>query len=212
MTQKEVQILDIVAYNKQLCQAYKKNKSIELLEKYVVSETIPPIADYGNAVKIIRSSYSCQVNSTLLIIGAYLTSGWVSGDNELLEILNKMYEHLPLKEQSIICFLNAHHLRFRDDNYIKSHAYQKYLLDSLKNGVSFVKNRVYLAELYTKNDAKKMYQKAITNIIKVHSAEEIAQMPVEQFVEPQNFINEHILGTHITYLNYETLIEKSNAV
>ena len=45
------------------------------------------------------------------------------------------------------------------------------------------------------------------NVIKVSSLEEYQQMSTEQFLEPKAYINEHILGTHISSVNYKVIIE-----
>jgi len=200
--------LNIDSYNKWLWQEYEKTQDIRLLEQYVVSETIPPISDFGNAVKIIRENYRYHTNSTLLIIGSYLTSEWIFGDNELLEILNQMYSYLPEKEKAIVCYLNACQLRFKDEGYLSNPLYQKNLLESLKCKEAFVNNRVFLAELYEKEQSKKMFNEALTNIVKVYSYHDIERMTVEHFVEPQTFINEHILGTHISIVNHEILLNR----
>lgn len=188
---------------------YEESKAIDVLEKYVVSETISPIADYKNAIEIIRANYCCQVNSTLLIIGAYLASEWSEGHNELLEILNKMYGYLPQKEKMIVHFLNAHHLRFRDPMYKCNPNYKMHLLKSLNGDTPFATNRRYLAELYAGDKAKEMYTEAMSNVVKVHSKSELEQMTIVQLVEPEAFINEHILGTHISYINYEILCDEA---
>jgi hypothetical protein len=132
----------------------------------------------------------------------------------MLEMLNEMYEYLHPKEKAIISFLNARHLRFRDEAYAMNSDYQEYLYESLKYQGSFVNNRVYLAELYTKNKAarkaKLMYQEAINNVIKVFTAVDLKSMTDEHFAESQTFIDEYILGTHLSCVSYEILIEKGN--
>ena len=160
-------------------------------------------------MNIIRSNYCRLTNSKLLIVGAHLFSEWLFKEdhNELLEILNCMYQFLPLKEKAIVSFLNANHLRQRDKNYRTNPEYEKQLLASLADGIPFVYNRVYLAELYTGSAAKQTYEDALRNVIKVSSLEECQQMSTEQFLEPKVYINEHILGTHISSVNYKVIIE-----
>lgn len=197
------------SYNEAFRHEYEQTGNIEALGKYIISETIPPIEDFQNAVNIIRSNYCRLTNSTLLIVGAHLFSEWLfeKDHNELLEILNCMYQFLPLKEKAIVSFLNANHLRQRDKNYRTNPEYEKQLLASLADGIPFVYNRVSLAELYTGSAAKQMYEDALRNVIKVSSLEECQQMSTEQFLEPKAYINEHILGTHISSVNYKVIIE-----
>jgi hypothetical protein len=205
-----VNMLNVNAYNKQIRQEYEKEQSIELLEKYVLSETLCPIEDFGNAVKIIRANYGHKISCRLLIIGAYLFSVWCLDEthNELLAILNEMYPHLSAKEQAIVCYLNANHLRHRDRQNKKKKERERYLLQSLEYEGHFVYNRVMLAELYTGEKAKKMYREAVEHIVTVDSLEDIHKITIEQFVDPQFFIDEHILGIRISDSNYETLMQK----
>ena len=205
---------NVETYNKQLCKEYESSGTIELLERYVVSEILPPIADFPNAIKLIRTNYPCQISSKLLIIGAELLSGWDCGDNEMLEMLNSMYPYLSTQEKAIVCYLNANHLSFQDKNYERNPAYQKHLLKSLEYNVSFVKNRIRLADFYaktahTQSTAKKLYQEAVKNIVTVFTLEEIQQRPVEQFVAPDSYINEFILGTCMAYISFEELVAKT---
>ena len=53
-----------------------------------------------------------------------------------------------------------------------------------------------------------MLQEALDNITTVYSAEECEQITTEQFVDTDEFINEHILGAHMSYVVYETLLER----
>lgn len=126
--------MDTIEYNSILHREYEKTRNIHVLEKYVVSETLSPIEDYGNAVRIIRENYRNAVSCRLLIIGAHIVSKWCFDDNhnDFLNLLNEMYPFLPAAEKGIISFLNAHHIRFRDrDHYQECPEYEPLLLKSI---------------------------------------------------------------------------------
>lgn len=54
-----------------------------------------------------------------------------------------------------------------------------------------------MAALVCGEESKAHYHKAISNIVKVYTEIDIAQMTIDDFIEPESFINEFILGTHI---------------
>lgn len=202
--------MNIVEYNNIIKQKHENFGGIELLGKYVVSEILSPIEDFENAVNIIRKNYKNGVNSTILIIGAYLISEWLDNDNEMLRILNSIQNYLPIYEQAIISFLNAHHLLFQDENYKDNPKYENYLLDSIgKCDAPFVNNRLYLARLYNGKKAKKLYEEALSNIVKVNSLIDIKTLKLENYVNPESYIREFITGTYISYINYESICYES---
>lgn len=188
---------------------FEKNGGIDNLTQYVMSETIAPIEDYVNVVNIIRSNYCAQISGELLIIGAYLATQWTSSENELLTILELMYEHMPNKEKAIIHYLKADRIYVK--NGLKENAeYLSELHKSLEfTDVLFVNNRRRIAELSSGNEARKYYREALSNVQKVYSQEEMSETTsLEDLLSPQSFINEFILGTYISSLTYEEIKEK----
>ena len=199
---------DIFSYNQQLSQAFSHSPTPELFAKYIVSETIPPIADYQTAVQLVIDNYPRYTNTHALIIGAFLSSEWCEGNNQLLEILNQNFADLSIEERAITCFLNANHLRMRDKNYRENPAYIENLIKSTEPTVPFVFNYRELAKWETdKNKAQELLDLAKKNIIKVYTHKEIEALTLEQLVSPQFFIREHILGTHLSYVVYESLVD-----
>ena len=95
-------IMTVVELNRYLENKYATSRDIDTLMRYVISETLPPIEDFENAIKIIRNNYKVNINSTLLIIGSYLLSGWSSEKNEMLNTLNEMYLFFSEKEMLTI--------------------------------------------------------------------------------------------------------------
>lgn len=198
--------MTVVEYNKYLEKQYATSGNIDTLIRYVVSETLPPIEDFENAIKIIRNNYTVNINSTLLIIGSYLLSGWSSEENEMLKILNEMYQFLTEKEQSITSFLNAYQIRFHDKNYKFSEKYKMYLSESVKINTPFVFNRVWLAELVSPEVSRSLKVEAINNIEKVYSLTDINKISISTYTDPNFFINEKILGTQISYIVKEDIM------
>ncbi len=200
--------MTVVELNRYLENKYATSRDIDTLMSYVISETLPPIEDFENAIKIIRNNYKVNINSTLLIIGSYLLSGWSSEKNEMLNTLNEMYLFLSEKEKAVTSFLNAYHIRFHDRNYKRSDKYKMYLTESVKINTPFVFNRVWLSEIVSPKLSKVLKAEAINNIEKVYSLADIKKTSVTDWISPDYFINEKILGTHISYAVKETIMSE----
>jgi hypothetical protein len=203
---------EIEVYNKNIREEFEKKGGIDLLTKYVMSEIIPPVGDYFNAINIIRANYHLQISGELLIIGAYLTTQWTSDYNDLLGILNLMYNSFPVKERSIVNYLNACEISMKDNKYYRNNSkYIEELKKSICFNTPFVYNHYKLAEVSTRIKARKYYTDALNNVIKINSEIDINNTPFTYFLEPCNFINENILGTHLTYVNFNEITEKINS-
>lgn len=203
--------MDVLSYNRYLSEYFASNPSVEVLSRYVVSETLSPIGDYPHAIKLIRDNYPLYTDTTLLIIGAYLASGWTYERNDLLEMLNNKIEQLSERDKAIVYYLNAYHLRTIDENYIQNPAYLENLCKSTEIRVPFVSNYLYLSEAQEdRKSSEVLFEQAIRNIQKIYSSEEIAQLAVEQFTSPVFFINEFILRTHLSHVTYESIIRQQN--
>lgn len=190
--------MNFIELNRKLQKEYNTNQQINTLLRYVLSEMLPPIEDYENVIRIIRDNYRFNVNSTLLMIGSYTLSEWSQEENEMLHMLNSMSAFLTNKERAITSFLNAHYIRFRDKNYMNNKLYRNYLLESVNIDVPFVFNRLWLAEISSVEISKKLKEEALNCVMKVSSSKDINELNVQDFVEPEFFLNEKILGTHIS--------------
>lgn len=197
---------DIVDYNKYLFNQYKISNDIKIFEKYVISELLPPIGDYINAVKLIRENYSKFISFKLLIVGAYISSEWHIGENEMLDILNKMCEYLSPKYQSMVWWLNAHHLQFYDRNFESNKDYKRFLLNSVECDKSGVFNLLALARI-DKKECKYTGDDILKNIHTINNPlDENSSMTLEQCTDPTFYIEEHIWGTNITDIVYNFVL------
>ena len=97
--------MDTVAYNEFLRQKFEKTKDIEVLLRYVISETLSPIGDYENAVKIVREYNDDYQNPILLFIGAYWLIWWYhEKENDCLQI-NRRTVRMKVYPQSFYALL-----------------------------------------------------------------------------------------------------------
>lgn len=200
---------EVEEYNEFLRQKFERTKTVEDLLKYVVSETLPPIADYDNAIKVIRENKVAYKNSTLLIIGAYLITEWTyDEENDLLNDLVEMQDCLSDQELAIMHYLIANHLCGRQScRQLTAH---QHLLQSMKYKGPFVNNRLLCAGFFSAHHSvemmdRQMMREALENVVEIHDQKYLDSVTEVYFVEPQNFINEHILGTHISDSWYSIL-------
>ena len=204
-------MLDIVEYNRTIRLKLEQRWSVGLFEKYVMSEILPPISDYKNAVEIILSRHEEFISSDLLILGSFLIIQWIgSPQNEMLDILNAKYNCLSDRKKPVINYLNALDILHRDRNYKKNETYHQELLKSVSFDIPFVNNRLLMAKFVDRQYASTYFKDALSNIEKVMSDEDINSMTVDDFVNIKNFIKEEIIGTHISYVNYNGLLDDYN--
>ena len=198
---------DVEMLNQKYANCYKKTKRQDILERYVVSETLAPIGDYENAIKIISANNPEQASNRLLIIGAHLVAVWTQRKNEFLSMLFQRYHSLSSEEKAIAYFLKAQNLRFRNHEYRHNQEYRQSLEKSLSYDVRFVNNRMYYKDILSPTDAIHMYKEMITNVVRVYTQKELARMTPEQFADPDMFVKEQILGTHISHAVYQILMD-----
>ena len=203
-------------FNRQLKRIFQEAPSLENFEKYVMSELLSPIEDYPNYIRLIRDNYSRFVSISLLIIGAELIQGWTDDDNEMLAILNNMYQFLPQKEKAIVCYLNATELitrgsRYPGDAEEQEKEIKKDLLKSMEYNVPFANNRIQLARISDPNTAQQLYREAAENIQETVTLHMIQKMSIEEFIDPDRYISEFILGTTTSEDMYKDLLIKAQS-
>lgn len=205
-----------IAYNEALNRAYRESGSIETLEKLVVSETLSPIGDYGNAVKLIRDSYPRTVSFRLLILGALWTIDCCPWEQsiECLDVLNSMYPFLPAHHKAMIDFLNADRIWQRGGpQYKDDPLYEEYLRRSVEGDPACLRSRRLLADLYQAHSPRKsaaLYEEILAGIEEVFTAERLSELGMDHFCDPENCIKEFVLGTHVTFLTYDEISANYN--
>ena len=187
---------DIEEFNEKIKEEYEKTKNPKALEKYIMSETLAPIEDYENVAKLVYENYENLPDNKLLFVGAHSSSFWCPDKiNYPLSILTKKYESLTKNEKALTSFLKAYHIRMSDrNNYQKNAEYKRELLVSLEYDGKFVNNRLFLAELDKKLDDKSVCEDILSNISEIVTVDDINKLTMEDFLNPQYFIDEFILG------------------
>lgn len=206
---------DILLYNMLLKKEYEETHNVEVLEKYVISETIAPIEDYTNAISIIRKNYQYGVSSKLMIVGAEMFEFWpqLGEENDFITVLNCIMPYLPISEQAIVSYLNAVQIsRIEEDNYQHNPAYEYHLRTALSKWNQLVKCRERLAELCNAKEALQLITEAIELVDQAAQEETNVNMNPSDYVNIDAYINEFIIGSNVTSEYYQTLISKKETL
>ena len=201
---------NLIYENGQLKERFDQTRQCIDLEKYVISEIQPPIGDYEHSLLLIYHFGLNAVSKKLLIVGGYIETTWTGKKDACLRALNQLIDGLDDTEEAITFYLNALMMERRDYNFKNSAAYKNWLRMSMKCPVNFVNNRVRLARLLKGEKRKAMYEEALRNIQEVRSLAEIQKIPMEHYLNIDFYIQEMILGTRISYVNYEGILKEMN--
>lgn len=186
--------------NEHLRKKFYEERNYYNLERYVMSELMSPIEDYFNAIDIIKKNSNLNIGLNLYYIAAYLCAEWLSESNEFLVKLNNMMDKVEDKEKAIIYYLNAHALSCSSTNWRKCAEYRFFLLKSIQysKNIRFVNNKLDLANISKGREAENYLKEALINIEQVETKETLKNKTVDYWLSSQRFVNEFILGTHMS--------------
>ena len=188
----------------------KKNSknSTEDLIRYVLFEMQSPIEDYFLAIDLLTENYFKSRDIRLAILGAYLSSTWLSfKENSFLKLLDEHLAEADNQNKAIICYLHAYDMYIKcDGKYPRE--YSDYLKKSIYYSKRFVYNYVRLSEVTDRGEARALLDRAISNVETVWSEEQLRKVSDASFLEYDNFVNEFILGIDISIFEYNDLIAK----
>lgn len=204
--------MEEILLNEQLLHEFELNSTKETFTKYVMSELLSPIEDFRNATELICKYFFEYSALSLTIIGAHLYTEWPEAENGkcLLDILNTMYQCLQPSEQAIVSYLNALRIRKTDSDYLHNKEYRSHLEESISYDTPFVYNKYWYSQIVSKFKARKYLSDARANVQHVMTENELMNIPIEYFIDPQNYINEHILGIELSGPNYQWMFQKSD--
>jgi len=183
----------------------EKNLTNFVLELALI-QTISPIEDYYVAISILQKYYEQNDDIRVGILGAHLSSVWECyKDNKFLPKLKETLTKLNDNQQkSIIYYLLAHDM-IRKDKRINRKIYKDLLTKSINLSEKFVYNYYHLAKVSSKRNAKKLMQKAFSQIETISNEKNCEKITLEDLVSYDFYLNERILG--IKSSNFENLIE-----
>lgn len=206
---KYMKSIDWEKLNEQFKIEFEKCKCYRTFEKYVMSELMPPIDDYYNAMELIEQYDFLLEDRNLLYIAAYLSAGWKAQPNLFLEKINSFISNVGDYEKAIIYYLNAYNISFADKDWKNSEEYKSNLLKSVifSQGYNFVYNYYELAQIAEKEKYKSYMEEAHRNVQKVETEESLKEKDVEFWLSSQRYIDEYILGTSLPVVVYLHMFE-----
>lgn len=170
-----------------LVSEFEKNNSENILLQISLLHTLVPICDVSAAINILNS-FPCKEFNTL-IIGAYLCAECLESDNNsYLDKLFSRYECFNPFEKSIIKYVQA--LYVQNHNLMTENEVFNIITESISLCNEYVSN-FYLRYLTAHNNSDLI--KAKQNLKTVLNNEEINSMTIDEFIKPEQFIEEKIL-------------------
>ena len=184
---------------------YEENDS-EVLLKISILITLPPIADYGEAIKLLKAGYQDTNNMKFVIIGSYLSSTWEPyKNNTFVDFLNLLLCKVSDDEKAIVYYLKAYDILRHNEAATDCHEYENLLKKSIQLSDKNVYPYYYLAQISEKEKSKELLRKALSNVKKVYSEEECKEVKISNLLSYRSFLDEHILGVTLSQPNFEML-------
>lgn len=181
----------------------KMNNSADDAIRFALLETIPPIADYSWAIAILKDNYSKYKDFRMAVLTTFLISTWENyRKNDFITELNSFLEGADDEQKAIIYYLNAYDIFMHSEIVNKKDEYIELLNKSVDLNTKFVYNYYRLAQVSNKRQAKRLIKKALLNIARVYSDSECEGLQLSDFISYESFLNEKILGTTLTRVNY----------
>jgi len=180
----------------------KINDSADDVLNYAILETMPPIADYSNAIKVLKENYSKYHDFRIAVLACFLSSTWENyKSNDFIDIINSFIETSNNQQKSIIYYLNAYDMAYHGEYHPKNAEYTRLLKKSIELSVRFVYNYVRLAKVSDQIQARELIEEALSRVERVYDSKDLTS----DLISYERYLNEHILGIELSEPNYKAL-------
>lgn len=195
---------DIINLNKTLQMEFYKTKAHDIFEQYVMSELLSPIEDYINAMDLVEKYDDLCKGLNLHYIACYLSSTWVGEKNVFLDRLNEVVDMANNEDKAIIYYLNAYHIFNLNDYSNLRSKYMENILRSIEysKDICFVNNRLDYANICPREEAHIFLREAKNNVQQIETKETLETKGIEYWLSSRRYVNEFILGTHLSLESY----------
>lgn len=199
--------------NIKLHEEFSQYRNYVTLERYVMSELLSPIEDYYEAINLIEQNEDIIDGLNLYYVAAYLCVEWMPDNHKFIDKLNCILSSVDDTAKAVIYYLNAYSLSYANDsNDLQTYInHLKRSIEFSKN-IRFVNNRLDLAQVLSGDEDEKYKQDALENVESVFTETELSHINDEEWLKiklnSQSYIDEFILGTHMTSVVYEAKFGK----
>lgn len=197
---------NLYLYQQHLIKNYVDTNDENIILQIAILLSLPPIADYPEAIKILKKLSLSTGNLNVLILGAYFMSEYVFDEENCFvsALLGSLEGIENSKDKSIACYLIGKDLKKKNHKEESLIWFKR----SIEYGSEYVNNYLELAELLPPQDRQKFVDIAKSNVKCVLSEKAITKMTIEDFCSFDNFVDEFILGVKLTEPVYESYFYK----
>ena len=193
---------ELYRYQRQLVTNYIDTNDENIILQIAILLTLPPVADYLEAIKLLKRVSLSTNNISAFILGAYFMSEYISDEeNYFITILVDSLESIKNnKDKSIAYYLIGKDLKKKNRGEESLIWFEK----SIEYGPEYVNNYLELSELSSYKDKQQLIDTAKANVRCVLSEKAASEMTVEEICSFDNFVDEFILGIKLTEPVYES--------
>lgn len=182
--------------------------------KITLLQTLPPVADFHEAIKILKAYYKENKDIRVWILGYFLSSQWENyKKNEFLLDAEVVLNNANTNQQkAIIYYLMSFDIFMRSAVSEEREKYIELLNRSVQLSEKFTYNYYKLAEVSERKRAKELMEKAMSCVERVLNEDECKKLTLDDFTSYEFFLNENILGIDLSDSNYSTLKDFYNSL
>mgnify|MGYP003505542267 CR=1 FL=1 len=181
------------------------NNSVEDMLTYIMYKMNYPTEDYYWGINHLIDIYPKMPDVRLAILGAYLSSTWLSSRaNPFLQQLNAHVGQVDKHTEAIIHYLNAYDIYAKQTNPYPPH-YKEELEKSVSLSSRFVYNRLRLSEVTSGSRKKALIQEAIEHVEEIWSESDLLQSNYDSELHYDGYVSEFILGISISDYEFRNL-------
>lgn len=190
--------------NNKLKKTFERYPTVANLEAYILSEILPPIADYSSAIQILYNSIDLIADQfELLTIATVISLDWPCKEflldtNPFLFYLNERIEKLTIDQRAIVQYLNAC-MCATSHGLWKEKTEEEWLEESVACDTQFFNNRISLARLIVQKGNCHKREKSMTIRVQellrdAYYCINYSEDSVELETTTTSYINQCVLG------------------
>ncbi|MDO5521162.1 MAG: hypothetical protein Q4G58_11780 [bacterium] len=182
---KEYQSKELYLIQKKILSRLEKQILADDIIELALLQTMSPIEDYENAMKVLEFFKNKVSDIRICIIGAYFSCMWdYNQEYSFIEDLKRNIEYYDGKVQSIIYYIFAWSEYVRDG---ERNTIIDYLTKSISLYDQYVSNLLLFSEYLPREEKKQCLCKIKKNIEKIQTEVEIQEYNDEIFINPEYF-------------------------